>query len=348
MLMLIFSCKFVDIPDWQICCGIYINNDYRSKLSLNSSIISEIFDICSNDGEPIHRDVYQCLLSYCKLSSAQLKTICDLTGTPQGYVNRTNLYKTLALVAWAQQGKHLSDKLFDNCVGKDQSQIAVNSQNIRTLVNIIGKLKHLTEASVEHQNALGRDFDDFAVQLKSLSTLNMAQGQNFIENWDEMQRGFGLISRELKSLSAKSVHHADAEQLTICERLGLLLDILVAHKELCDRLDKGLHHDHAIALGTDAESVENLESKMLTQESVITNMELRSNFSLYCVHMETQLVYAYLGTLSSILNKLVALKIKSHSELHDIWKQVQPFAQQCSLHDVFSNGMDRRNTCSSY
>lgn len=64
-----------------------------------------------------------------------------------------------------------------------------------------------------------------------------------------------------------------------------------------------------------AESVEKLESKMLTQENVITNMELRSDFSLYCLHIETLLVYAYLGTLSSIFNNLIGLKVKSHSEV---------------------------------
>lgn len=61
--------------------------------------------------------------------------------------------------------------------------------------------------------------------------------------------------------------------------------------------------------------MEQLESKMLTQESVITNMELRADFSLYCVHMETQLVYAYLETLSSIMRNLLNLQIKSHSEV---------------------------------
>lgn len=63
------------------------------------------------------------------------------------------------------------------------------------------------------------------------------------------------------------------------------------------------------------ESVEQLEAKMLTQENVISNMELRSDFSLYCVHMETQLVYAYLETLSAIINSLVSLRIRSHSEV---------------------------------
>lgn len=493
----------------------------------------EIFDICSNDGEPIHRDVYQCLLSHCMLSNEQLKTIWDLVGTSQGYVNRTSLYKTLVLVAYAQQGKQLSDKLFDNCVEteyptpeisdltpvknlkmqlnmkqkdavgfnyaaivqtdiinihlvpekkglflkyseyivtskrfnskvtrryndfvalhelllnrfpyrlvpslppkkivsdahflesrrrglhrwltlvcrhpvicldslvqyfltdqgpefqhrikeifrrvpdefmtsdiaavakdllpSDHGQIAANSQNIRTLVNIIGKLKHLCESDIERQSASGRDLEDYALQLKALSALNITHGQDFIENWGEMQRGFSLFAREVQSLSVKSAEHADTEQLSVCERLGLLLDILIAHKELCERLEKGLHHDHTVALskllslkkrkiqgvirGTDAESVEKLESKMLTQESVITNMELRSDFSLYCLHIETLLVYAYLGTLSSIFNNLIGLKVKSHSELHDIWEHVQPFAQQRSP-DVLSNSSGKRS-----
>lgn len=61
--------------------------------------------------------------------------------------------------------------------------------------------------------------------------------------------------------------------------------------------------------------MEKLEAKMLAQENVISNMELRSDFSLYCVHIETQLVYAYLETLSSILNSLVALNIRSNLEV---------------------------------
>lgn len=52
----------------------------------------------------------------------------------------------------------------------------------------------------------------------------------------------------MASLSCKSNHHAYLEQNEVCERLGLLLDILIAHKDLCDRLEKGLHHDHAVAL----------------------------------------------------------------------------------------------------
>ncbi|XP_072382881.1 sorting nexin-8-like [Diabrotica undecimpunctata] len=488
----------------------------------------QVFDACSNDGQPVLPDIYQSLLLKCKLSSAQIEKICKIVGTSVGDVNRTNFYKTLALIAWCQQGKQVSEKLFENCTEKEypspeitdlvqiknmkitlhkktrsaefnysnitkrdsisvhlvpekkglfikyseyvvtserfktkvtrryndfvalkelllnrfpyrlvpslppkkmvsdahfletrrralqrwmtlvsrhpiisqdsiviffltdqgpdcqhrikdifgripdefmtsdvaanakellppeHSQIAVNSQNIRTLVNVVGKMKQLTEANVERHNSAGRDFEEFINQLKSLSALNLDPGQANLENWSGMQKGFNVLSREMAALTNRSSHHAYLEQNDVCERLGLLLDILVAHKDLCERLEKGLHHDHAVALskllsmkkrkiqgvirGTDAESVEHLESKMLTQENVITNMELRADFSLYCVNMETRLVYSYLETLSDIMRNLLNLQIKSHSELQDIWTRIQSLAQQFFRCDNQING----------
>lgn len=81
-------------------------------------VYQEVFDLCSNDGSPILPEIYKCLLSHCRLSPSQVENIYNIVGTSQSYVNRTNFYKTLALVAWAQKGKELSDKLFENCISK--------------------------------------------------------------------------------------------------------------------------------------------------------------------------------------------------------------------------------------
>lgn len=80
----------------------------------------DLYNKCSSNDEPIHKDVYQALLSQCGIDASQLKIIWDMVGpnrNTQGVVNRTNFYKTLALVAWAQNGKTISDKLFDNFTG---------------------------------------------------------------------------------------------------------------------------------------------------------------------------------------------------------------------------------------
>nr|CAI5853596.1 unnamed protein product [Callosobruchus analis] len=502
--------------------------------SLSSAAIPqfyrELFDDCSNDGEPIHLEVYNFLLANSNLPNSEVNTIRTLAGATEGLINRTCLYKTLALIAWAQQERQLSDKLFENCAEKEYpkpeiksldrvhnlkehliktrsdtavinynaivqldiinvhlvpekkglilkyseyiitskrfnskvtrryndfvalkelllnrfpyrlvpslppkkimsdahflesrrralhrwmtlisrhpvisqdpllqffltdqgpdcqyrikeifrrapdefmtsdiaataknllppnyTQQAVNSQNIRTLVNVIGKLKQLAEDCVERQNVCSRQFEDFSAQMKILSTLDIGEGQSCISNWLDMQKGFNIMAKEIPNLVPKSNQQAAMEQNVVCERLGLLLDILVAHKQLCERLEKGLHNEHAAALskllslkkrkiqgvirGTDAESVEHLESKVLTQESVITNMELRTDFSLYCVHMETQLVYAYLGTLSYIMDSMINLKLRNHSEFYNTWKHIQDVAQNFFANNHQSNGI---------
>lgn len=46
----------------------------------------------------------------------------------------------------------------------------------------------------------------------------------------------------------RAQQHANIEQITVCERLGLLQDVLIAHRDLCERLEKGLAQDHQNAL----------------------------------------------------------------------------------------------------
>lgn len=44
-------------------------------------------------------------------------------------------------------------------------------------------------------------------------------------------------------------------------------------------------------------------------------MELRSHFSLYCLHQETQLVHVYLPLTSHILGAFVNSQIQGHKEV---------------------------------
>lgn len=130
----------------------------------------------------------------------------------------------------------------------DCAQIAASREKVRLLVQVIGKLKQLTERSVERQLNFSRDAEDLSEQLRVLSTSNVGQNHSFCEQWNNMKSGFALMSRDLKLLPAKADLQAEMEQIKVCERLGLLLDILVAHKDLCERLERGLANDHQAAL----------------------------------------------------------------------------------------------------
>lgn len=53
----------------------------------------------------------------------------------------------------------------------------------------------MSEENVERQNASGRDLEEFAVQLNTLSGLNIEQNQNSLKNWSELQKGLSILSR---------------------------------------------------------------------------------------------------------------------------------------------------------
>ncbi|XP_050297681.1 sorting nexin-8-like isoform X2 [Anthonomus grandis grandis] len=490
----------------------------------------DLYHKCSNNDDPIHKDVYQTFLSLCNLDATQLKVIWDIAGPKkqtQNVVNRTNFYKTLALVAWVQQGREISEKLFENFTGNeypapkvndltpvlnikkklfitetplsnssyqkltqtdtvkvqlapekkglilkhseylvtsrrfsskvmrryndfvalhelllnrfpyrlvpnlppkkiiindnhlaqrtrglqrwltlvcrhpvishdgivtffltdegsdhqhrirntfrkipdefmtsdvaanakellpaDNTQTVSNRETLRLLVNVVGRLKQNMESLVEKTQESARDLEDMATQLKNVSCMNVDSGHQFVENWATAQRDFGIMSKDLRNISHTTLIQEDTQQKSVCETLSLLYDILVAHKDLCERLERGLANDHQVALskmlalkkkklqgairGIDPESVEQLEAKMLAQENVISSMDLRTDFSLYCVHMETQLVFAYLGTMPQIFAGFVDLKTKAHFELLDLWRNLQ--TQFCGHEGANKNG----------
>ena len=86
---------------------------------------------------------------------------------------------------------------------------------------------------------------------------------------------FIFCSRELYSLSNKSQQNANVEQITVCERLALLLDVLISHKDLCERLEKGLAHDHQQALA------KMLSLKKRKIQGVIRGTDVRNLFKKY-------------------------------------------------------------------
>nr|CAD7426416.1 unnamed protein product [Timema monikensis] len=232
------------------------------------------------------------------------------------------------------------------------TEFANSRDQIRVILNGVSKLKQIADILAQRSHGYAADMTELGSQLSALASEPhgsslWATGGNRV--WADMKRGFHIISKEFALLSSHASQQATREEDEVCEKLNLLLDVLVAHRELCDRHEKGVAQDHAKALakmlalkkrqmqgviqGTDAESVDQLESKMMDQENVIANMELRNYFSLHCLHMETQLVHAHLEILATVLSTLVSVQIRGHSELADVWAQIQPTVEKCLPED---------------
>ncbi|XP_063234264.1 sorting nexin-8-like isoform X2 [Bacillus rossius redtenbacheri] len=232
--------------------------------------------------------------------------------------------------------------------GDTHMEFANSRDQIRIILNGVSRLKQIADVLAQRSHGYAADMAELGSQLASLATEPhvsslWATGGNHV--WTDMKRGFHIISKEFGLLSSRAGQQARREEDEVCEKLNLLLDVLVAHRELCERHEKGVAQDHARALskmlalkkrqmqgviqGTDAESVDQLESKMMEQENVIANVELRNAFSLHCLHVETQLVHAHLEILATVLCTLVSVQKRGHSELAAVWEQIQPTVENC-------------------
>lgn len=59
-----------------------------------------------------------------------------------------------------------------------------------------------------------------------------------------------ILIREFNLLSARALQQAVREETMLCERLNFLLDVLIAHKSLSERHERGVSADHQRALST--------------------------------------------------------------------------------------------------
>ncbi|CAG2054539.1 unnamed protein product [Timema podura] len=480
-------CGVVEIPK---NCSIEIDTPFDlelARMQLASHLFSEVYDICAPTGSSVSKEFFTKLLVKSGLPSQTLSLIWELVDAKQGFLPRSSLYKALALVALAQQGRQPSAKLLDNFSGEelpcpelgdltDLKQLTHRDSNPTRLglrypdlyqldsieLDVVPEKKGLFLKHVEYQVSskrfgalVRRRYNDFVAlhelllgrfpyrlipklppkrvvggYLLSVDSLFIEDRRKSLRRWltlvarhpalnqdpllnffltytgpdvqhkirevfrrvpdefttselaakakelvpldthtefansrDQIRVILNGVSRlkqiadilaqrshgEFALLSSHASQQATREEDEVCEKLNLLLDVLVAHRELCDRHEKGVAQDHAKALakmlalkkrqmqgviqGTDAESVDQLESKMMDQENVIANMELRNYFSLHCLHMETQLVHAHLEILATVLSTLVSVQIRGHSELADVWAQIQPTVEKCLPED---------------
>ncbi|XP_011300089.1 sorting nexin-8 isoform X2 [Fopius arisanus] len=228
------------------------------------------------------------------------------------------------------------------------TEFANSREQIRVILCGISRLKNIADCLAIRSHSCAVDMAELGTQLSNLASephgnSSWASGGSTV--WQDIKKGFHVMAKEFNLLSTRALQQAVREETMICERLNLLLDVLVAHRTLCERHEKGVSADHQRALssmlalkkrqmqgvirGTDADTVECLENKMVAQESVIANVELRNSFSLHCLHMETQLIHAYLEILAGVLQSLVKVQIRGHTELGEVWKLIEPTIMKC-------------------
>ncbi|XP_070617460.1 sorting nexin-8 [Erythrolamprus reginae] len=224
-----------------------------------------------------------------------------------------------------------------------QIQFGASRELIRNIYNSFYKLRDRTERIASRAVDNASDLLLFGKELSALGSDTTPLPSWAALNhsaWGNLKQALKGLSVEFAMLADKAVQQGKQEENDVVEKLNLFLDLLQSYKDLCERHEKGVLHKHQRALqryslmkkqmmsatvqNKEAESVEQLESRIVEQENAILTMEQRNYFSLYCLHQETQLVHIYLPLTSHILGAFVNSQIQGHKEMCEVWNELKP------------------------
>ncbi|GAA6109159.1 sorting nexin-8a isoform X1 [Tachysurus ichikawai] len=227
---------------------------------------------------------------------------------------------------------------------------------IRNIHNSFLRLRDRAERMAERSKENATDLLMFGTELSTLgcdpSPVPVLDSSKSM--WADLRLSLRGISSEFSMLSDKAAQQGRREEDDVVEKMNFFLDLLQSYRDLCERHEKGVLHEHQKALQKysvmkrqmmsatvqpkEQVSVEQLESRIIQQENAIQTMELRNYFSLFCVHQESQLIFAYLPITSHILGAFVSSQVQSHREMGQVWNNLQS-----KLSGLFAD----RNGCQS-
>ncbi|KAK0048507.1 sorting nexin-8 [Biomphalaria pfeifferi] len=224
-----------------------------------------------------------------------------------------------------------------------QQQLAVSKEHIKLIHSNVAKFKEIAEGLVCRSTNYATDMLQLGRQFSIMSndtTPITAWATGTSKTWERLQRGFRILSVDFASIADKSSQAAIDEEEGVVEKLAFFEDLILAYKDLCERHEKGVLHDHQRAIqkmgqykkkkmsatvqNSDTVAVDQLEQKILEQEGEIANMENRNFYSLHCLQMETQLIYTYLDIFYEIVTCLARVEKETGSELSRIWSAMEP------------------------
>uniref|UniRef100_A0A668ACZ4 Sorting nexin 8a n=1 Tax=Myripristis murdjan TaxID=586833 RepID=A0A668ACZ4_9TELE len=223
-----------------------------------------------------------------------------------------------------------------------QVQFSTSRELIRNIHNSFHKLRDRAEKMAERSKENAADLLMFGRELSTLGsdTLPIPSLASSQGAWGTLRQSLKGLSVEFAVLSDKAAQQGRREEDDVVEKLNLFLDLLQSYRDLCERHEKGVLHEHQRALQKysmmkrqmmsatvqpkEPASVEQLESRIVQQENAIQTMELRNYFSLFCLHQETQLIFAYLPITSHILGAFVKSQVQGHKEMGAVWNDLQP------------------------
>jgi len=225
--------------------------------------------------------------------------------------------------------------------------LATSREQIRCSHTSMIHMEEIVSRMVARSQGYAADLLDIRKELCALSCephIPSSWAMWDCNTWNYLKMGFKELYQEFDSMSERAFVQSNVQEEEIMEQLNLLLDLLCSYKLLCERYEKGSIQDHQTVMtkvinirrkvqqvsvgGANAETKDAIESRIVEQENHIQAMERRNQFALYCIHMETQLIYVSMEILVQIFQSMSSVFRSSHEELAKVWDNIRPIVER--------------------
>lgn len=190
---------------------------------------------------------------------------------------------------------------------------------MRVMLNHVVKMKRLMNQQAKRELNQSKDFTELAVVLSSI--MRDANDNTF----KDFSNNFTEISKESEKVSI-------SQQRAVMERLVMIIEVLTAHSDLCDRVEKTITSEHQAlskTININTQKFRNVirgsdEVKAINdkQQNDLEMLGRRNAFALFCVMEETKFVRKYLNLLPSILLQFSHEEAKGFKSISEILEKV--------------------------
>ncbi|XP_029731585.1 sorting nexin-8 isoform X3 [Aedes albopictus] len=245
---------------------------------------------------------------------------------------------------------------------EDQEKLLASRDRLRKILYSLQRLRKIFDEQAFRAEQQARDMAEVDMILQGLEVRDVFG-----------ERTFDDVSQSAQAAARQSERYVQLQRNVVNERIHVLMDLLAAHNDLCQRVEKGIFSDHEKALsktlgisrsrlrnsmrGGNATS-DNNGSTVVASQSVPPTTNNNTNdppatpdavlnrkcaFALQCVRSETALAEQYLQSLPAILLSYANEESQYHSKVTDIeyvranrWKYFINFSFAADVEDLAS------------
>uniref|UniRef100_A0A1Q3F2Q3 Putative sorting nexin 8 n=1 Tax=Culex tarsalis TaxID=7177 RepID=A0A1Q3F2Q3_CULTA len=210
---------------------------------------------------------------------------------------------------------------------EDQEKLAASRDRLRKVQHSLHRLRKIFDEQAFRLEQQARDMAEVDLILQGLEVREVFGEKTF----DEM-------SSSAQAVSKHSERYVQLQRNAINERIHVLMELLAAHNELCDRVEKGIFAEYQKALskslsiskikmksvirGSGPDNVSTLAQREVVQCGEADALGRRCAFALHCVRSESSLAEKYLQSLPAILLAYASEESHFHSKMSKIWHRL--------------------------